>query len=188
MTNISGTSIPNDAAPAAAPIVYVCITCKRAGDPDTDPRPGAILATAAARRPTVRTSASGKSDASPIAHADPARRCVATAHGLTYSAASIRRAAKRLSRVRGFWRALPTAFCLGADGRNRSSAASSPAFPPSISKDKTNERVARSRSLHHRHRLSRRRQDDTDPPCARQCAGPAPGRDRQRVRRRRDRW
>ncbi len=30
----------------AAPIVYVCITCKRPGDPDTEPRPGARLAEA----------------------------------------------------------------------------------------------------------------------------------------------
>jgi len=34
---------------AAAPIVYVCITCKRAGDPDTEPRPGAQLAAATLR-------------------------------------------------------------------------------------------------------------------------------------------
>jgi predicted metal-binding protein len=31
---------------AAAPVVYVCITCKRAGEPDSDPRPGTILACA----------------------------------------------------------------------------------------------------------------------------------------------
>jgi predicted metal-binding protein len=31
-------------AAAAAPVVYVCITCKREGDADSDPRPGAILA------------------------------------------------------------------------------------------------------------------------------------------------
>ena len=34
------------AATAAAPIVYVCITCKRAGEPESEPRPGAILASA----------------------------------------------------------------------------------------------------------------------------------------------
>jgi predicted metal-binding protein len=32
--------------PTAAPTVYVCITCKRAGEPDTEPRPGALLAAA----------------------------------------------------------------------------------------------------------------------------------------------
>ena len=32
-----------------APIVYVCITCRRVGDPDTEPRAGAILAAATAR-------------------------------------------------------------------------------------------------------------------------------------------
>jgi predicted metal-binding protein len=36
-------------APADAPIVYVCITCKRDGEPDSEPRPGAILAAATAR-------------------------------------------------------------------------------------------------------------------------------------------
>jgi len=37
------------AASAAAPIIYVCITCKRAGEPDSEPRPGAILAAATER-------------------------------------------------------------------------------------------------------------------------------------------
>jgi predicted metal-binding protein len=31
---------------SAAPIIYVCITCKRTGEPDTEPRPGALLAAA----------------------------------------------------------------------------------------------------------------------------------------------
>jgi predicted metal-binding protein len=31
---------------AAAPTIYVCTTCKRAGEPDADPRPGALLAAA----------------------------------------------------------------------------------------------------------------------------------------------
>jgi predicted metal-binding protein len=29
-----------------APTIYVCITCKRAGEPDSEPRPGAMLAAA----------------------------------------------------------------------------------------------------------------------------------------------
>ncbi len=49
MTNILDTGVPSKATPAGAPIVYVCITCRRASDPDTDPRPGAILAAATAR-------------------------------------------------------------------------------------------------------------------------------------------
>ena len=36
----------NSAASAAAPVVYVCITCKRADEADSEPRPGAILASA----------------------------------------------------------------------------------------------------------------------------------------------
>jgi len=32
-----------------APTIYVCITCKRAGEPDSEPRPGALLAAATER-------------------------------------------------------------------------------------------------------------------------------------------
>jgi predicted metal-binding protein len=31
---------------SGAPTIYVCITCKRAGEPDSEPRPGALLADA----------------------------------------------------------------------------------------------------------------------------------------------
>jgi predicted metal-binding protein len=31
------------------PTVYVCVTCKRAGEPDSEPRPGALLAAATER-------------------------------------------------------------------------------------------------------------------------------------------
>ncbi|HML08639.1 MAG TPA: DUF1636 family protein [Xanthobacteraceae bacterium] len=34
---------------ADAPIVYVCITCRRAGEPDSEPRPGEVLAAATER-------------------------------------------------------------------------------------------------------------------------------------------
>jgi len=37
------------AAPFAAPIVYVCVTCRPVGEPDSSVRPGALLATATAR-------------------------------------------------------------------------------------------------------------------------------------------
>ena len=43
--------------------------------------------------------------------------------------------------------------------------------------------LARARPLHHRHRLSRRRQNDAHPPRDRQRARPPPRRHRQRVRR-----
>ncbi len=32
-----------------SPMIYVCTTCKRAGEPDSDPRPGALLAEATER-------------------------------------------------------------------------------------------------------------------------------------------
>jgi predicted metal-binding protein len=31
------------------PIIYVCTTCRRAGEPESEPRPGAILAEATAK-------------------------------------------------------------------------------------------------------------------------------------------
>jgi predicted metal-binding protein len=39
----------NLASKPAAPTVYVCTTCKRAGEPDSEPRPGALLAAATER-------------------------------------------------------------------------------------------------------------------------------------------
>ena len=36
-------------APDGAPTIYVCVTCRRAGEPDSDPAPGAILAAATAQ-------------------------------------------------------------------------------------------------------------------------------------------
>jgi predicted metal-binding protein len=37
-----------DVAPAGTPTIYVCVTCRKAGEPDTEPRPGALLAEATA--------------------------------------------------------------------------------------------------------------------------------------------
>jgi predicted metal-binding protein len=39
----------NSAGKPAGPTVYVCTTCKRAGEPDSEPRPGALLAAATER-------------------------------------------------------------------------------------------------------------------------------------------
>jgi predicted metal-binding protein len=36
-------------AMTTAPVIYVCITCRRAGEPDREPRPGVLLAEAAER-------------------------------------------------------------------------------------------------------------------------------------------
>jgi predicted metal-binding protein len=47
MTTSSGNPVTARAAPA--PIVYVCITCKRAGEAESEPRAGALLATATER-------------------------------------------------------------------------------------------------------------------------------------------
>ena len=32
--------------PEISPLIYVCVTCRRAGEPDAEPRPGALLADA----------------------------------------------------------------------------------------------------------------------------------------------
>jgi predicted metal-binding protein len=37
------------ATPSAAPIVYVCVTCRPVGEPDSPVRPGALLAAATAQ-------------------------------------------------------------------------------------------------------------------------------------------
>ena len=42
-------TIPSSTGSATAPVVYVCVTCRRPEHPDAEPRPGAILAAAAAR-------------------------------------------------------------------------------------------------------------------------------------------
>ena len=44
----AGTESSADEARAGAPTIYVCVTCRRAGEPDTEPRPGALLADATA--------------------------------------------------------------------------------------------------------------------------------------------
>ena len=36
-------------AATAAPVIYVCITCRQAGEPDREPRPGVLLAEATER-------------------------------------------------------------------------------------------------------------------------------------------
>jgi predicted metal-binding protein len=42
-TNVVGSDASSDAA-----IIYVCVTCRRSGEPEGEPRPGAILAAATA--------------------------------------------------------------------------------------------------------------------------------------------
>ena len=46
MSLIDPTSVAETKPPGEAAIIYVCITCRRASDPETEPRPGAILAAA----------------------------------------------------------------------------------------------------------------------------------------------
>ena len=48
MTAPLGTIETERAATAGAPIVYVCVTCRPVGEPDSALRPGAILAAATA--------------------------------------------------------------------------------------------------------------------------------------------
>jgi len=48
MTTTRDISTTTGADLPVAPTIYVCITCRRAGEPDGEPRPGAILAAATA--------------------------------------------------------------------------------------------------------------------------------------------
>ena len=48
MTISSNETLETKAAQSAAPIVYVCVTCRPVGEPDSPVRPGALLAAATA--------------------------------------------------------------------------------------------------------------------------------------------
>ncbi len=48
MNRIDATGATDDAASAGAPTIYVCVTCRPVGEPDSALRPGAILAAATA--------------------------------------------------------------------------------------------------------------------------------------------
>jgi len=47
-TSEADADVAVDAAPAAVATIYVCVTCRKAGEPDSEPRPGALLADATA--------------------------------------------------------------------------------------------------------------------------------------------
>ena len=50
MSRIPAIADGTDTAVATtAPIIYVCITCRQAGEPDREPRPGVLLADATER-------------------------------------------------------------------------------------------------------------------------------------------
>ena len=48
MTSIQQPSV-TDTAGADAAVIYVCVTCRHPGEPDSDPRPGEVLAAATAQ-------------------------------------------------------------------------------------------------------------------------------------------
>jgi predicted metal-binding protein len=45
----SAVSTPMTPSAATAPVIYVCVTCRGGGEPDNEPRPGAMLAVATER-------------------------------------------------------------------------------------------------------------------------------------------
>ena len=49
MTIVSETNVTDSSASNDAAVIYVCITCRRASDPEAEPRPGAVLAAATAQ-------------------------------------------------------------------------------------------------------------------------------------------
>lgn len=48
MTPSASETVETKAVSSTAPVVYVCVTCRPAGNPDSPVRPGALLATATA--------------------------------------------------------------------------------------------------------------------------------------------
>ena len=173
-----------------APVVSMSASpAGSAGEPDSEPRPGALLA-AATERAAAGTEVDGAAAALPRQlHARAERRDalqrlvdlrVRRPRRATCADALIEGARLLAGAADGIlpWRGRPEILKRGLIAR----------VPPiDFRRGSTNERLARARSLHHRHRLSRRRQNHADPPCARQCAGPPPRRHRQRIRRRRHR-
>ncbi len=49
VTVVEQRNVADPEASTDAPIIYVCITCRRAGEPESEPRPGTILAEATAK-------------------------------------------------------------------------------------------------------------------------------------------
>jgi predicted metal-binding protein len=49
VTEVEQAGLSETKASPDAPTIYVCITCRRAGEPEADPRPGAILAEGTAK-------------------------------------------------------------------------------------------------------------------------------------------
>jgi predicted metal-binding protein len=49
VTGINRTNVTGGVAASDVAVIYVCITCRRAGQPEEEPRPGAVLAAATAR-------------------------------------------------------------------------------------------------------------------------------------------
>ena len=82
-----------DVEAATSMTIYVCITCKRAGDPEDGVRPGLLLARETARAARrQRRHGAPNSSASLIATGLAARQSGATAPGPMCSAGSMRRA------------------------------------------------------------------------------------------------
>lgn len=49
MTSVQQPSVTDTAASTDAATIYVCITCRHPGEPESEPRPGAVLAAATAK-------------------------------------------------------------------------------------------------------------------------------------------
>ncbi len=61
MTTSAGEALTAKAALPAAPVIYVCVTCRPVGEPDSLVRPGAILAAA-----TVQAAAGTEVEVRPM--------------------------------------------------------------------------------------------------------------------------
>ena len=151
--------------------IYVCITCKRAGDPEEGVRPG-LAAGARDRARGAKAAASPCGRSSCLANCSRSLSAAIRRDGAwtyvfggldeTRDAEALIEGARLFARASDGlmpWRGRPEMLKRGLIAR----------VPPiDFIEEETNERAACPRPLHHRHRLSRLGQDDADPPCARQ--------------------
>ena len=134
VNSIGQPSETDAAASTDAATVYVCITCRHPGEPESEPRPGAILAAATAQ--AAECSGVVIRPVRCLANCTRGLSAAVRCNGSwTYVFGGLDGlAGRRSSTVRGSWRAQVTESCHGGGGRKRSSAASSPACHLSISR------------------------------------------------------
>ena len=117
MTISSNETLKTKAAQSAAPIVYVCVTCRPVGEPDSPVRPGAILAAA-----TAAAAADTEVEVRPmrcLANCSRGPSAALRCNGswtYVFGGLDATCAGALSSKARASWPMLTTAFCRGAGG------------------------------------------------------------------------